>query len=217
MVDLRKDPRVIASAHKHLLPGEHVLWAARHPAIGKRSLLQAAIIMLSLLVIVGIMTLIASGDFKAYPAIAVFILVFFSPQLTLRTLEMMSRQFLVTDRRVIFVSAFWPFRSSYCNHAELDVHWISFGKGRNVIHLKPFARGIPAFYWRHAVYPDHIENIPDIEAVRETILAQIARNPAPVEEKARLSRSRRPSVPGTRTVDTWTGPDRHSLRLITSR
>jgi hypothetical protein len=195
MVELRKDPKVIATARKHLVPGECVLWAARHPFRGRRSLLHFAALPLGLLAVAGIMSLIVSGNFSGYLWFLAFIAIISSPSLVFGTLEMIFRQFLVTDRRVIFVSAFWPFRWSYWNHSELDAHWIRHGKDRNVIHLKPFVRGVPSFYWRHAVYPNHIENIPDIEAVREAILVQIANNPTPIETRS----SPRPSMPGTRT------------------
>jgi hypothetical protein len=195
MAELKKDPKVIASARKHLVTGERVLWAARHPVIGRRSLLHFSAQISALFTVAGIMALFASGSFNGYLRFLAFIAIIWSPHLVFGTLEMIFRQFLVTDRRVIFVSAFWPFRSSYWNHSELDAHWIRHGKDRNVIHLKPFVRGVPSFTWRHAVYPNHIENIPDIEAVRETILAQIAISPAPVETRS----SPRPPMPGTRT------------------
>lgn len=198
MAELKQDPKVIASARKHLVAGERVLWAAWHPLIGRRSLLHFSALISGPFIFAGIMALFVSGSFNGYPMFVAFIAIVLSPHLVFGTLEMIFRQFLVTDRRVIFVSAFWPFRWSYWNHSELDAHWIRHGKDRNVIHLKPFARCVPSFNWHHTVYPDHIENIADIEAVRETILAQIANSPAPIVEEH--LKGPRPSMPGT-----WTG------------
>lgn len=131
-------------------------------------------------------------------------LVLSSPFYLFWTVEMLSRRFIATNRRVLFISGAWPFRSSYWNYSELDVHWLRFGKGRNIINLLPFTRGVPNWGTRGAVYPNYIENVPDIEAVRELILEQIARKPEPVEEpvksrKPRGPRGPRPRIHGTRT------------------
>lgn len=196
MVELRKDPKVIAAAHKRLVHGERVLWAARQPPLDWRIVSGLAKMLLGLLASSAIIIFVVTQDLKFYPGFALLSLIVFSPHIVLWTLEMMSRQFLVTDRRVIFVSAFWPFRWCYWNHSELDAGWIHLGRGHNVIHFGRHPHGIPRLKWNHAVYAHHVENVAGIETVRETILAQIALNPPPAQGgKDRKN----PPVPGTRT------------------
>jgi len=120
-------------------------------------------------------------------------------------MEMLSRRFVATDRRVLFISGAWPFRWSYWNYSEMDVHWVRFGKGRNIIHLLPFSGGMPRWVARGAVYPNYVENVPEIESVRELILEQIARRPDPVEEPVKSRKPRGPSGPRPRIHGTRTG------------
>lgn len=194
MAELRKDPKVIASAQKRLVPGERVLWAARQPPFDRKIPEHLAWSVLFVLGMAVLMSLGFAGPWS-FPGAFMLGLVIFVPHLTFWTLEMMSRQFLVTDRRVIFISAFWPFRWSYWNHSELDVDQVRFSSNRKAIHLGPRPRGIPLMKWNHAVYPHHIEHVSDMEAVRETILKQIALSPPPV---AAMDKKRWP-VHGTRT------------------
>jgi hypothetical protein len=196
MAELKKDPKVIASAQKRLVPGERVLWAARQPPFDRKIPEHLAWTVLFMIGMAGLMSLVVTGHVRSFPGTFMLILIVFVPHLTFWTLEMMSRQFLVTDRRVIFISAFWPFRWSYWNHLELDVEKVRLDRNRKVIHLGPRPRGIPPLNWKHAVYPHHVENVPDIEAVRETILKQIALSPPPVAGER--DRKRWP-MPGTRT------------------
>lgn len=198
MTELRKDPKVIASAQKRLVRGESVLWAARQRGVGKRGLSVFAATALGNVAMLGVATLTISPNLTTFFGFAALWLTVSSPFLAHWILEMVSRRFLVTDRRVLYVSAIWPFRWSYWNHSELDVHWVRFGTGRNVIHFQPFMRGLPDWIAQPSIYPAYVENIPDIETVRETILAQITRNPEPVEE-ADPRKVPRPSMPGTRT------------------
>jgi hypothetical protein len=198
MAELRKDPKVIASAQKRLVPGERILWAARQRGIGKRGLAVFAAVALWTIALSGLATLISSPSLTSFLGFMAFWFTMSSPFLGYWTLQTMSRRFLVTDRRVLFVSGVWPFRWAYWNHSELDVHWLRFGTGRNVIHFKPFMRGLPDRVSQPSSYPNYAESIPDIEAVRETILAQIALNPEPVEEADPRKRPR-PPVHGTRT------------------
>ena len=191
MTELRKDPKVIASAQKRLVPGERVLWAAKQPGLGRRGLMAVATVALWLLAVWGLFSLTSGGG------VMILWLAMTSPFLLWWAARMLRRYFLATDRRVIFISPVWPTRWSYWNYSEMDVHWVRHGMRRNVIDFKPFARGRPMGKRTWEVYPTDIEGVPDIEILREIILAQIANNPIPVDEEHR--KGPRPSMPGTRT------------------
>lgn len=197
MAELSKDPKTIAAARRHLLPDETVLWAARQRGVGRRGVMVFAANGCFALAVWGITALMGT------PGFIVPWLVLASPFYLFWTMEMLSRRFIATDRRVVFISGAWPFRWSYWNYAELDVNWVRFGKGRSIIHLLPFPRGIPRWVSNGAVYPNYVENVRDIEPLRELILAHIARSPEPVAEPAKFRKLRkkgpRHPVHGTRT------------------
>ena len=194
MQELEQDPKVISAAHGLLVPGETVLWASAQRGLGLRAMLAVGAVFLAYLVV---SALLAKGNLIA----TLWVFAIFSFFLISWLREMFARSFVATDRRVIFLSRIKPFRSSYWNYSELDVHWIRFGKGRNIIHLLALKRGLPNWVPRGAVYPNYVENVPGIESVREFILQQIAHKPAPVEEPAKLRKARGPSprIHGTRS------------------
>jgi hypothetical protein len=192
MAEVKKDPKVIASARKHLVLGERVLWAARQRGVGKRGFVAMTAVPIFFLSLWGMCA--AMG----FPNSIIYFLVVVSPGLLWWAAQNFSSCFLVTDRRVIYISATWPFRSYYWNHSELDAHWIRLGQGRNVIHFKPFVRGGLNGRYTFEIYPNYVENVPDIESVREIILTQIASRPTIVDEAGR-AKGPRPSMPGTRT------------------
>ena len=192
---MEKDPRTIHLARRYLVPGETVLWAALQRGLGRRGLFVVGAVAFYFVAIWAITSLMGG------PSLILLWLVPASPFLLWWMVEMVSRRFIATDRRVLFVSAVWPFRWSYWNYSEMDEHWVRFGKGRSIIHFRPFSRGTPGWVYNWAVYPTYVENVHDIESVRDLILAHIAQKPAPVEEEGNKNRKRRPQPPihGTRT------------------
>lgn len=181
MEDLEKDPRAIKAASAYLVRGESVLWAARQYGLGRRGITVVFAHALFWLV-VWTLTLI-----MALPSAIFFYLALASPFYFWWLVEMLSRQFVATDRRVLFISSAWPFRCAYWNFAEMNEPLVRLGKDRGIIHLGHFmirSRGIPIFVYNLAVYPTYLENVREIEHVRSLILSQIARGPAPIEEAA---------------------------------
>lgn len=194
MQEPQKDPKVIRAGRHRLVAGETVLWACAQRGLGRRGLVVLGAVALAYL---AMWAALAKGSL-----IGVLILfAISSPFLLWWLAEMMARSFIATDRRVIFISRIWPHRWSYWNYAEMNAPLVQVGKGKRIIHLQQFvlaAHGEPTWVSRGAVYPGYIERVPDIESVRELILAHIARMPAPIAEPKK-STDQRPRIFGTRT------------------
>ncbi len=199
MQELQKDPKVIRAARAHLVPGETILWACAQHVLGRRGLLVLGATLTWYFAIWTAMVLMAGGPLGAL----VFPMSLTAPFLFWWLVEMMARAFIATDRRVIFISRVWPFRWSYWNYAEMNEHLVRVGLDRNIIHFDQFnmhGRGVPNWVYNLSVYPTYVENVHDIESVRDLILAGIAQKPAPVEDAGKPSENGpRPTVHGTRT------------------
>ncbi len=156
--------------------------------------------------IFGIVVIAAFSMILNAPGLLLMWLILSSPFLAWWLLEMLTKSFVATDRRVIFRSRVWPHRWSYWNYAELNEHLVRVGSPKRIIHLSLFmmgARGEPSWQYNWAVYPTYIENVPDVEAVRELILEKIRNKPAPVDDSgkppAQEPQRTYPPVYGTRT------------------
>ena len=90
--------------------------------------------------------------------------------------------FAATDRRVIILCRLWPRSWLYLDYSDMNVHWVRNDAGRSFIKFdgfifQPFrAPG----YWSACVsyrggMRNQIDTVPDIEAARTLILAQLAR------------------------------------------
>lgn len=185
MVELERDPKSIAAFRGRLAPREVVLWADSQRGPGKRELKWLVPVGIVVTTVVAIVAALA-------PAATVLIAILWGPSIGWTILRLRSRHFAVTDKRVLFVSSVWPRISGAWALHELNPHLVRHGEGRSIIHLSQahFPMGLmPLGFWSdlHArEIPTYIENVPNIEAVRQLILRTIATAP-PLEPADRKS------------------------------
>lgn len=139
----------------------------------------------------------------AYGAAATLVLIgiFFLPNIY-STLTMWFVTYGITDKRFYIVCRLPPRSWESLNLVDWDTNWIRFGVGKNRIHLAYYGPRKYPGWWSKSRYRRHsrnIENISDLESVRELLLRQIGSSERPDEETTIKKKLRKPVIPGTMT------------------
>lgn len=187
MQELAHNPKSMNAVRSVLAPRETVLWADRQRGPGKR---EAKILVIGCVIVTSILAAIL---IFAPAAIFIFALLW-GPSICWAILRLHARHFAITDRRVIFVSAIWPRISGAWEHHDLNPHLVRHAEGRAIIHLTQshlFFEMRPLGFWSQwysRVIPTYIENVPNIETVRQLLLREIATASPPEPVARRPSR-----------------------------
>lgn len=167
--ELSIDPKAAAAIQRWLLPEERILWAASRSSISARDWFE--IVPASLAICVAM----AFGLWAGWRAMLFMIvpggwLLVGSIQLA----RLWFWRFAVTTHGVIIANTFWPRGAMGWSSRALDKHWIAHNRGKGIIKLGGVADRGGGFLISMRSHRSFIDNVPDIEAVRDLILRRLA-------------------------------------------
>ena len=194
------DPETDPEAEKDMAPvlkrDERLIWAARRRKPGYMTrfgtyIWSAVFVSLSAIVII-------NGSYGG----VILLGIMFLPGLYLGSLSPWFVTYGLTDKRFYIVCRLPPRSWETLNLVDWDTNWIRFGAGKNRIHLAYHGPAHRPGWWNKSQYrrcQADIENIPDLEAVRELLLKKIGSSERPDEETRIKKKPRKPVVSGTMT------------------
>ena len=193
------DPKTDPEAEKDVAPvlkrDERLIWAGRRRKPGYMTrvgtyIWSAVYVALNVAVII-------NGSIGGVLLLGIM----FLPGLFFGDLSMWFVTYGITDKRFYIVCRLWPRRWETFNLVDWDTNWIRFGAGKNRIRLAYYGRTY-RYGWKmpdRRRYHGDIENIADLEAVRELLLKQIGSSERPDEETMIKKKPCKPVVSGTMT------------------